>query len=163
MKSYKYLILSVAIVTVWLLLSAGPTLAQDDAINLGEPDVLWLWGEVSSIDVAKGIISVKYLDYETDTEKEAVIFVDENTTYENAQAIIDIKPKDIVSIDYVLGAQGSSVARNISVEKPEDTQAIGEGTAVEESLKSEVAADAAIPRGDSTVDLPKSVDSSVQE
>jgi hypothetical protein len=161
MKLYRYLILIITAFSMAVLfniplsLAQNNTATQSEALLLGEPDILWLWGEVILIDVEKGIISVKYLDYETDTEKEAVIYVDDKTTYENAKAIIDIKPKDIVSIDYITGAQGSSIARNVSVEKPEDIQATGEGTAADEGLKPAVMPDTALTGEGAIEVLPK--------
>jgi hypothetical protein len=161
MKLYRYLIpviVAFSIVVLFntsLSLAQNKTATQDEALSLGEPDILWLWGEVNSVDLEKGMISVKYLDYETDTEKDAVIYVDDKTAYENAKAIVDIKPKDIVSIDYVTGAQGSSIAKNISVEKPEDTQAMGEGRVADEDLKPAVTSDTALPGEGAVEDLPK--------
>jgi len=161
MKSYRYFIPAIAVLFGMVLLNTVPILAQNKTVqqgedlSLGEPDILWLWGEVNSVDLEKGMISVKYLDYETDTEKDAVIYVDDKTTYENAKAITDIKPKDIVSIDYVAGAQGSSIARNVSVEKPEDIQATGEGTVADEDLKPAVTPDTALPSEGAVEDLPK--------
>jgi hypothetical protein len=158
MKLYRYLILAIAVFSVTVSLNTAPGLAEgnaakpDETLSLGEPDILWLWGEVNSIDSGKGIISIKYLDYETDTEKEAVIYADDKTTYENAKSLTDIKPKDIVSVDYVTGAQGSSIARNISVERPEDTQAMGEGTALDEELKPPAAGDVTLPREEAAED-----------
>jgi len=158
MKLYRHLILAVAVFSVTVSLNTTPGLAEGnatkpgEALSLGEPDILWLWGEVNSIDSDKGIISVKYLDYETDTEKEAVIYADAKTTYENAKSLTDIKPKDIVSVDYVTGAQGSSIARNISVERPEDTQAMGEGTALDEELKPLAAGDVTLPQEEAAED-----------
>ena len=48
-----------------------------------EPETQWIWGEVVSADSASKSVAIKYLDYETDQEKDMVIGVDEKTTYEN--------------------------------------------------------------------------------
>jgi len=148
---------STRILVAWLIISVAASslalsllLAQEKKssaqadLSAGEPDILWLWGEVSAVDTDKGVITVKYLDYETDTEKEAAIYADEKTAYENASSIADIKPKDIVSVDYVSGAQGSNIARNISVEKPEEMQPAAEGAAAEEAPKA-AANEASVP------------------
>lgn len=84
-----------------------------------ESGTLWLWGEVVSLDAASGQILVKYLDYETDSEKEITINVDDRTTYENVKSIGEIKPKDTVSIDYRVNPEAKNIAKNISVEKLE--------------------------------------------
>jgi len=85
-----------------------------------EEEFQWIWGEVSSIDTAKKSITVKYLDYETDTEKETSFVIDEKTNFEGVNSLGEIKVKDTVSIDYIM-EQDKNIARNISVEKPEDT------------------------------------------
>jgi hypothetical protein len=92
-----------------------------EAPALSEADMPWVWAEVQSIDRANNQITVKYLDYETDTEKEMVIGVDEKTAFENAKSLNDIKPQDTVSIDYISGADGINTARTINVEKGEGT------------------------------------------
>lgn len=91
-------------------------------VNAGsEGEVQWLWGEVASVDPQKGEIAVKYLDYETDSEREAPIKIDDKTTYEDINSILDIKPAATLSIDYTVGADGTYLAKNISLEKPEST------------------------------------------
>lgn len=94
---------------------------------LSEPQVLWLWGEAASIDLDNKQISVKYLDYETDTEKEMKISIDEKTTFENVNSIDEIKPKDTVSIDYIVTPDAQNIAKNISVEKAENLETPQEG------------------------------------
>ncbi len=89
--------------------------AQAPAVD---SDIQWLWGEVSSVAVEKNEVVVKYLDYEADVEKEMTIAVTDKTTYENCKGLAELKPLDTVSIDYII-ADGKSVAKNISVEKPE--------------------------------------------
>lgn len=91
-----------------------------DVLSSGGSDILWLWGEVTAVDAQKRQLSVKYLDYDMDAEKEAVIKADDKTTYENANSFADIKVSDTVSVDYVTGPDGAYLARHISVERPQD-------------------------------------------
>ena len=98
-----------------------------------EPETQWIWGEVVSADSASKSVTIKYLDYETDQEKDMVIGVDEKTTYENIKSIDDIKPKDTLSIDYIAGPDGKNVAKNISLEKPESVPAPQEAAPSEET------------------------------
>lgn len=86
-----------------------------------ENQMQWLWGEVISVDSANNALAVKYLDFETDSEKEIIINVDEATAYENLKSLNEIKPGDNVSIDYIVGPQAKNVAKNIILEKPEAT------------------------------------------
>jgi len=86
-----------------------------------EAEVQWLWGEVVSLDAQNKIMTVKYLDYETDQEKEINIGTDAKTAYENIKSIDELKPKDAVSIDYLVTPEGKNIAKNVSLEKPEAT------------------------------------------
>ena len=103
---------------------AEPVIKQEaepsESAVANEMDVQWKWGEVVSLDAVNKEITVSYLDYDTDEEKQIKISVDSNTAFENAQSMADIKPKDVVSVDYVPGADGKNKALNISVEKPEE-------------------------------------------
>ncbi len=133
MKIAKAFVLIAAVSLV--LLNTGLSLGQEpvkqlpaqQANNEPEPEPQWLWGEVVSVDTQKKEILVKYLDYETDNEKEAVIKVDGNTTCENIKDIAEIKPQDTLSADFIVTADGANIARSISVEKPEDTELPKEG------------------------------------
>jgi hypothetical protein len=83
-----------------------------------EPETQWVWGEVVTTDPQNKIVCVKYLDYESDQEKQIDISADDKTTYENLNSVDELKPKDTVSIDYI-SVDGKNIAKNISVEKPE--------------------------------------------
>ena len=98
-----------------------------------EPETQWIWGEVVSADSASKSVAIKYLDYETDQEKDMTIGVDEKTTYENIKSIDEIKPKDTLSIDYIAGADGKNIAKNVSLEKPESAPAPQEAPSEETS------------------------------
>lgn len=130
----------ILIAIAFLFLSAVSGLAQEQASNSPqnqtpsqlqqefpeEPlppvdldsDIQWLWGEVLSGDFQKNELVIKYVDYDTDIEKEVVVTVSDKTTYENVKSLLEIKPRDMVSIDYALDSQGRNIAKNISVEKP---------------------------------------------
>jgi len=104
-----------------------------------EPDIQWLWGEALSVDAQKNEIVVKYLDYETEQEKEATVILDDKTTYENIKSLSEIKIKDTLSIDYVVSPEGKNIAKNISIEKPEppaETQ--GKGASSTETVPSDL-------------------------
>jgi hypothetical protein len=119
-----------------LLISANSGFSQDQAApstpalatetqNTQEPQ--WVWAEVLSVDPLKLQMTVKYLDYETDSEKEMVINADDTTTYENIKSFGEIKPQDTLSIDYITTAEGKNFARNINLEKSEDIESLPEG------------------------------------
>ena len=94
----------------------GGALAESEA----QPEMQWSWGEVVSVDVQKKEIIVKYLDYEADQEKEMTISIDEKTTFENVKSLEELKPQDTISIDYFSNSDGKNLARNVSVERPEE-------------------------------------------
>jgi len=79
----------------------------------------WLYGEVNSVDIAGKALTMTYLDYDTDIEKQATVYTDAKTILENIKSIEEIKPQDMVSVDYMIGADNRNVAVSISVEKPE--------------------------------------------
>ncbi len=145
MKLEKYLV-SILIAASLILLNAVLSLAQEGAtatqastveqiLAPSEPEIQWLWGEVTSVDITNKTLLVKYLDYETDSEKEMTINIDDKTTYENVKAIDEIKPLDTVSIDYIVNTEGNNIAKNISVEKPEGNIEIQEETLPETAIE----------------------------
>lgn len=79
----------------------------------------WVWGEVVTADAPNNTITVKYLDYETDQEKEMPVLVDDKTVYDNLKSLAEVKPKDTLSIDYIATPDNKFVARNISKEAAE--------------------------------------------
>ncbi len=95
---------------------------EEPALQPTETQVQWLWGEVVSLDAQNNVLAIKYLDYETDSEKQMSITVNDKTAFENVSSIDEIKPKDTVSIDYTVSPEGKNIAKNISVEKPAEAE-----------------------------------------
>jgi hypothetical protein len=110
-----------------------------------EPEVQWLWGEVVSVNAQNKVFSVKYFDYETEAEKDITLNVDDKTAYESVQSIDEIKAKDTVSVDYIVTG-GSSIAKNISVEKAEEE--IGEEPGFPKEAIFEEAVEAELPESE---------------
>jgi len=104
-----------------------------------EEEYQWVWGEVVSVDAQNKLINIKYLDYESDTEKEMSFVIDDKTNFEGVNSLSDIKVNDTVSIDYII-KDNKNIARTISVEKPEDvtTEATPNLTPAETSNSTEV-------------------------
>ena len=88
---------------------------------LKESDMQWAWGEVTNLDNQAKTITLKYLDYETDQERELVLVVDEKTIFENIKDFNELKLNDTLSIDYLAAEDGKNIAKNINFEKPEAT------------------------------------------
>ena len=123
--------LILAITASLIFISANLIFSQEAQNN---PDTQWVWGEVSTLDTQNKAILVKYFDYETDQEKEINIDIDDKTTYENIKSMDELKPKDTVSIDYIVSPDGKNIAKNISIEKPENTQNVQEGNTTEQKV-----------------------------
>jgi len=123
--------LILAITASLIFISANLIFSQEAQNN---PDTQWVWGEVSTLDTQNKAILVKYFDYETDQEKEININIDDKTTYENIKSMDELKPKDTVSIDYIVSPDGKNIAKNISIEKPENTQNVQEGNTTEQKV-----------------------------
>jgi len=98
----------------------GTTPQEKAQLESVEPEPDWVWGEVINLDPQNKVILLKYLDYETDQEKEMKVTVDENTTYESIKSIEDLKQNDPISIDYILTPEGINVAKHITLERPEE-------------------------------------------
>ena len=103
------------IIGLFILVNAGLVLSEGQS---NEPNTQWVWGGVVNLDAQNKTLSLKYLDYETDQEKEITIMVDSLTSYENFKSLDEIQPKDTLSIDYIL-SDGKNIAKSISLEKPE--------------------------------------------
>jgi hypothetical protein len=84
-----------------------------------ETDMQWAWGEVTNLDNQTKAVTLKCLDYETDQEKELVLIADEKTTFENIKDFNELKLKDTLSIDYIVGVDNKNIAKNISFENPD--------------------------------------------
>jgi len=88
-------------------------------ISQKEADMQWAWGEVTNLDNQAKTVTLKYLDYETDQEKELVLIIDEKTAFENIKDFSELKLKDTLSVDYIIEADNKNIAKNISFEKPD--------------------------------------------
>ena len=89
-----------------------------------ETDTQWVWGEIVSLDNQAKTLTLKYLDYETDQEKDLVLIVDEKTTYENIKSFDEIKLKDTLSVDYATDIENKNIAKHISLERPEGLSSV---------------------------------------
>ncbi len=87
----------------------------------------WIYGEVNFVDIAGKFLTLTYLDYDTDIEKQSTVYCAENTVFENVKSLEEIKPQDMVSIDYVVGTDSRNSAVSISVEKPESAEDVDIG------------------------------------
>jgi len=143
MNTRFYRAMGIIVFLVFLNTGLAFTQGQSDNVIKGpqikssspETEIQWIWGEVTNVDPVNSLISVKYLDYENDTEKEISLAVNEKTTYENIKSLSEIKPHDNLSIDYVIGPEARSLATNISLEKPDNPVDMQETNMLNEATK----------------------------
>lgn len=115
-----------------LFIGLGLLLAQDgnesEAVNqeLKDLDLQWVLGEVINVDLKDNLINVKCLDPEDSQEKEMSIGVDSGTTYEGVKSLDEIKPQDLLSIDYAITQDSKNLAKNIGLDKSQESQAEGQ-------------------------------------
>jgi len=82
-------------------------------------DTRWAWGAVINLDIEAKTVTIKYLDYETDQEKDLLLVIDDKTAFENVKGLEEIKTNDTLSVDYAVGPDSRNIAKNISLEKPD--------------------------------------------
>lgn len=104
--------------------SGAAVSAPQQAPAQNENDTQWTWGEVVNLDSVGKTITLKYLDYEADQEKDIVLAVNEKTAFENIKSFDEIKVKDTLSIDYMVGPDGKNIAKNIGLESPDSSAAV---------------------------------------
>ncbi|MCM8789879.1 MAG: hypothetical protein NC916_02525 [Candidatus Omnitrophica bacterium] len=131
MKKGIFLVMCFVFLTFTLCLAqskstAEPATPETETPTPEEAQTQWVWGEVVSVDTVAKTIAVKYLDYETDQEKEIILETSPDATYENVSSFEEIMAKDLVSVDYIVSPEGKNIARNISVEKQEFAPAVEE-------------------------------------
>ena len=134
-----YMKLKIAGVLIVLTLAgAGLALGEDQIAEPQAPltvapqenndaNTQWVWGEVAGVDVAGKTITLKYLDYETDQEKEIVLTADDSTTFDNVKSLGEIQVKDNLSVDYA-SKDGKNTAKSVSLEKTENAPAVDTAT-----------------------------------
>jgi len=86
---------------------------------IGEEELEYSWGKVSSITSDQ--IVVKEYDYDSDTETDVTYTIDPKVTVKNIAALKDIKVGESVSIDYLV-VDGKNIAKVITVEKPTEPE-----------------------------------------
>ncbi|MFA5063641.1 MAG: hypothetical protein WC578_06205 [Candidatus Omnitrophota bacterium] len=118
------------VLVVLALAGAGLALGEDQVSEVrpvtaataiqenNDSNTQWVWGEVTSVDVSAKTLTLEYLDYETDQEREIILSVDDSTAYDNVKSLEEIRVKDNLSIDYFF-KNGKSLAKSISLEKSE--------------------------------------------
>ncbi len=111
--------------SVCLFLAAGVLFAQDESIEAQSgdsfsenSDLQWAWGEVVNTDTQLNSVIIKHLDYDSGQEKEITLFIDSMTILDNFKSLAELKPTDMLSIDYIRDKEGRNTAKTLILEKP---------------------------------------------
>ena len=83
-----------------------------------EAQPMYVFGEVVSVNSDLNEITIQYYDYELNELKEMILAADNNTIFENFQAISEISSGDTVNVEYN-AAEGRNAIQKISVERIE--------------------------------------------
>jgi hypothetical protein len=86
--------------------------AQDDV------ESFYSYGEVLS--VMQDQVMIREFDYATGEEKDAVYFISSATTFDMVESVDQIKPGDLVDVEFVVSEDGRNIAREIFVDNIED-------------------------------------------
>ncbi|MBU2540407.1 MAG: hypothetical protein KJ593_00745 [Candidatus Omnitrophica bacterium] len=88
---------------------------EEEASSLKE--IKWVWGEVIGVDSLKEELSIRYLDYDSDAEKDRVFIFDKDSKFENITSLENIEAGDSAGIDYYIDETGKNIIKSISIEK----------------------------------------------
>ena len=115
----RYLLSGFALILCFCLaLTPINSVAQD------EDQFLYSYGEVLS--VAQDQIMVREFDYATGEEKDVVYYITADTILDSVESVDQIKPSDLVDVEFMVSEDGKNIAREILVDRIEDYEEIDE-------------------------------------
>jgi hypothetical protein len=99
-------------VCIGLVLSPASSTAQD-----GE-DFFYSYGEVLS--VTQDQVMVREFDYATGEEKDVVYYISDSTTFDIVESAGQIRPGDLIDVEFIVSPDGRNIAKEIFVDSIED-------------------------------------------
>jgi|GEM_PF-1546705 len=115
----RYLLSGFALILCFCLaLTPINSVAQD------EDQFLYSYGEVLS--VAQDQIMVREFDYATGEEKDVVYYITADTILDSVESVDQIKPSDLVDVEFMVSEDGKNIAREILADRIEDYEEIDE-------------------------------------
>ncbi len=115
----RYLLSCFALILCFCLaLTPINSVAQD------EDQFLYSYGEVLS--VAQDQIMVREFDYATGEEKDVVYYITADTILDSVESVDQIKPSDLVDVEFMVSEDGKNIAREILADRIEDYVEIDE-------------------------------------
>jgi hypothetical protein len=97
---------------VFLALMPANSVAQDDV------ESFYSYGEVLS--VMQDQVMIREFDYATGEEKDVVYFISSATTFDMIESADQIKPGDLIDVEFVVSEDGRNIASEIFVDNIED-------------------------------------------
>ena len=117
----RYLLSSFALVLcLCLALTPINSVAQDQ----DEEQVFYSYGEVLS--VIQGQIMVREFDYATGEEKDVVYYITTDTILDSVESADQIKPSNLVDVEFTVSEDGKNIAKEILVDRIEDYEEVDE-------------------------------------
>ena len=115
----RYLLSGFALIVCFCLaLTPISSVAQD------EDQFLYSYGEVLS--VAQDQIMVREFDYATGEEKDVVYYITADTILDSVESVDQIRPSDLVDVEFMVSEDGKNIAKEILIDKIEDYEEIDE-------------------------------------
>ena len=81
-------------------------------------DLLYSYGEVLS--VTQDQVMVREFDYATGEEKDVVYYISASTTFDTVESADQVKPGDLIDVEFILSPDGRNIAKEIFVDSIED-------------------------------------------
>jgi len=85
----------------------------------GQPEVLFVYGEVVAIDGIWNSVTIRHFDYTVLKNDDLEIALKETTEWENVPGMRQLNIGDWAGVTYVIQPNGNRMAESISVEKTE--------------------------------------------
>jgi len=107
-----------------LILCFCLALTPINSVAQEEDQFFYSYGEVLS--VAQDQIMVREFDYATGEEKDVVYYISADTILDSVESVDQIKPSDLVDVEFMVSEDGKNIAREILVDRIEDYEEIDE-------------------------------------
>ena len=115
----RYLLSGFALILCFCL-----ALTPINSVAQEEDQFFYSYGEVLS--VAQDQIMVREFDYATGEEKDVVYYISADTILDSVESVDQIKPSDLVDVEFMVSEDGKNIAREILADRIEDYEEIDE-------------------------------------
>ena len=99
-------------------------LAPIDSASQDEDQFFYSYGEVLS--VMQDQIMIKEFDYAAGEEKDVVYYITTDTIFDSVESADQIRPSDLVDVEFTISQDGKNIAKEILVDRIEDYEEVME-------------------------------------